>query len=543
MSNITDVSDKNNIVDGYNEFELLNIHCPGTTSIEPKEVESNSSNNDYNLSIEKPRPNNYQIINIESNDNDDLQLSEDESAGEGSQQHNSSEKEYKTNSNPNDDHNDSIQSIDENEAAIEQRKPNLFIKIEEDQSVSNHSQNHQHMLVKEESEDVDETPIIKAEPLVSKNQHQKPVENRFKKLDEEISKMSYFKDIEYLTASPKEESTFFKNRFSKINSDEINIQENSDTEERVFDLSLKDSYGSTLSKELLSAIRHNAKKEQEENQSDELESFKNAHNRIINEEIKLTSSRRHNKSSCENSFDSSKPQSGRKLTKNQDSVYTFRKNTLSISIEDKQNLSISMEEEVNTKNLTKEEEIMYWKNQTAKLFEDESSIKGAIKDYGTLISDDLLTYSLTNTLKTVESLEDRLSMFSRKPKIFENNKASEEKEYNYKHHSFESSQKFSSLNADSHNGNIFDFIKLIHPLIDSMKKEVPIKPKKKDYKNKTLKVHRKSLIKPFGLISELKSEINSIINSNDSKKKAKANNVLLLLNNLQASLLEYNKSE
>jgi hypothetical protein len=78
-----------------------------------------------------------------------------------------------------------------------------------------------------------------------------------------------------------------------------------------------------------------------------------------------------------------------------------------------------------------------------------------------------------------------------------------------------------------------------------MRKDKTKKPKK-DYKNRTLKVHRKSLIKPFGLISELKSEINSIINtnnSNDSKKKAKASNVLLLLNNLQASLLEYNKSE
>lgn len=433
----------------------MNIHCPGTKDQVPKDVDSNSSKNEDYISNEKPGPNNYQIINIESNDNDDLELSADESAEEDSQPRSSSEKEYKTNSNPNDDHNDSIQSIDEKEAAIEQRKPNLFIKIEEDQSASNNSQQNKHETVQQDTEEVNQVPTIKAEPLVAKQEPQKPVENRFKKLDEEISKMAYFKDIEYLTASPKEESTFFKNRFSKINSDEINIQENSDTEEQIFDLSPKDSYGSTLSKELLSAIRHNAKKEQEETQSDELESFKNAHNRIINEEIKLTSSRRHNKSSCENSFDSSKPQSGRKLiNKNQDSVYTFRKNILSISIEDKQNLSISMEEEVNTKNLTKEEEIMYWKNQTAKLFEDESSIKGAIKEYGTLISEDLLTYSLTNTLKTVESLEDRLSMFSRKPKIFEDNKASEEKDYNYKHHSFESSQKFSSLNADSQNGNI-----------------------------------------------------------------------------------------
>jgi hypothetical protein len=50
---------------------------------------------------------------------------------------------------------------------------------------------------------------------------------------------------------------------------------------------------------------------------------------------------------------------------------------------------------------------------------------------------------------------------------------------------------------------------------------------------------------PFGLISELKSEINSIIKSNDSndtKKKTKAEKVLVLLNSLQSSLLEY-KSE
>ena len=39
------------------------------------------------------------------------------------------------------------------------------------------------------------------------------------------------------------------------------------------------------------------------------------------------------------------------------------------------------------------------KPQIDQLFEDDSSIKEGIKD-GTLMSDDILTYSLSNTLKT-----------------------------------------------------------------------------------------------------------------------------------------------
>jgi hypothetical protein len=128
------------------------------------------------------------------------------------------------------------------------------------------------------------------------------------------------------------------------------------------------------------------------------------------------------------------------------------RNKLSVNIEENNSLSISMEEEINTKNMT-EEEMIAWKDQTKQLFVDEKSIKGAMQECGTFLSEDLLTYSLTNTLKTVESLEDKLSIFDKKSKVSEEKKnKTSEQEVNYKHHSFESSQKFSSL-AESQNGS------------------------------------------------------------------------------------------
>jgi hypothetical protein len=117
-----------------------------------------------------------------------------------------------------------------------------------------------------------------------------------------------------------------------------------------------------------------------ENQSDSMASFREEHNRIINEDNKSKE---------------------KKMEK--------------ISIEDeKQKLSISMEEEVildlrntfNNQNLGQNidnESDQNWKSNTDNIFEDEKSVKGVFTNSGTIHSDEYLTYSLTNTLKTLSS--------------------------------------------------------------------------------------------------------------------------------------------
>ena len=76
----------------------------------------------------------------------------------------------------------------------------------------------------------------------------------------------------------------------------------------------------------------------------------------------------------------------------------MRKNKLSISIDDEKNLNISIEEEIDTKNVSKDHEEYVFGCQANSLVEDQNSIEGAIKGCDTLASDDVLTYSLTNTL-------------------------------------------------------------------------------------------------------------------------------------------------
>mmetsp|Transcript_31107 Transcript_31107/g.27507 ORF Transcript_31107/g.27507 Transcript_31107/m.27507 type:complete len:92 (+) Transcript_31107:175-450(+) len=79
-----------------------------------------------------------------------------------------------------------------------------------------------------------------------------------------------------------------------------------------------------------------------------------------------------------------------------------------------------MEEEIKSKNLTKEE-VEYQKSNTGKLTLDDNLLREAIKKANLfrdpssqMISEELLTYSLSNTIKTVESLEEKLSSLERK---------------------------------------------------------------------------------------------------------------------------------
>lgn len=294
VSNITEVSDKNNIVDKSNELEIFNLQNQQTAKLtQPEPIHKVEVENPEEQIEENDTSNNeerdYQIINIESNHEDDFELSEDYSEVIKYQTDQSSEKDVKTNSNPNDDQDDSIQSISDKQESPDQTNPRLFIKIEEEQS-STPVKTNLRGEVEEETDGLQHAtewsmPTEQSE-IIGEEQDQQPT-NRFKKLDEEMGRGSYFNDLEYLNESPKEESMFWKNRFQNLGTDEINIQEFNNGEEEIAKLSSKDSYESSLSKEMIQAISQNAKQELEENQSDELDSFKNEHNRIINEENKF----------------------------------------------------------------------------------------------------------------------------------------------------------------------------------------------------------------------------------------------------------------
>lgn len=316
-----------------------------------------------------------------------------------------------------------------------------------------------------------------------------------------------------------------------------------------------------MSQELMSAIRENAKKEAEE---DDLDSFNEEHQAIVSgSDVFLSSKPKMHKgrqlSTSENdvrSNDSKTHSVGKTKIKNRNNVYTVRKNKLSISIEDDKSLSISIEEEIDTKNINREEEeLIFFTNHSNRLFEDENSIKDAIKEYETLLSDDMLTYSLTNTLKTVENLEGQLSDFKRKSSVNErlnnsNKKFKDESEqklrnlsaFEDRHHSFESSGKFSNLNPDTQSDH--DDSNGIYS--KSSRKYFTKQSKLNDGElNSGLASDRgsKVLMKSLGLITELKSEINSIVNSADYPadvtKKVKASNVLELLKSLQSSLFDH----
>ena len=286
-------------------------------------------------------------------------------------------------------------------------------------------------------------------------------------------------DIEYLTDSPKQEHTSIKSRLKIFDKpDEIKIEgksiywskfnfidfgdERSD-EYYVDKFSNNDNSSSEMnnrmSKELMSAIRENAKKQLEE---DELEFFQQ-HQAIVDGTDVFKPISYQNQSESEAKSSDSKSQNLHKTkVKNSNNVYTVRKNKLSISIDDEKNLNISIEEEIDTKNISKDqEEYVFLSNQGNRLIEDENSIKGAIKEYESLLSDDLLTYSLTNTLKTVENLEGQLSDYKRmssfKDKLNQSNKKfktssgskKKHKTSSDHHNSFESSVKFSNLNSDN----------------------------------------------------------------------------------------------
>lgn len=124
-----------------------------------------------------------------------------------------------------------------------------------------------------------------------------------------------------------------------------------------------------------------------------------------------------------------------------------------------------------------------------KLVEEEKSIKGAIKEYETLFSDDVLTYSLTNTLKTVENLEEELSEYKRKSSYKEKLTQSNDDLVNNtdekfqrkltadQHLSFDSSAKFSCLNPDTQSE--FEFKAKTKPKLSILNRT--------DFKGKTMK--------------------------------------------------------
>jgi hypothetical protein len=130
FSNITDdASDMNNIVEGINDFDIFGQKETGNKIIIADDLKEDPITQVTTI-ITKPKE--YQIINIQSN-SEDFELSEEsQSEDEGEEGRNSSgDREPQANSNPNDDQNDSIQSITLDH---DKPKPNLFIKIEEDES-------------------------------------------------------------------------------------------------------------------------------------------------------------------------------------------------------------------------------------------------------------------------------------------------------------------------------------------------------------------------------------------------------------------------
>jgi hypothetical protein len=119
----------NNIVEGINDFDIFGRKETGNKIVIADDLKEDPITQVTGI-INKPKE--YQIINIQSN-SEDFELSEEsQSENEGEEGRNSSgDKEPQANSNPNDDQNDSIQSITLDH---DKPKPNLFIKIEEDES-------------------------------------------------------------------------------------------------------------------------------------------------------------------------------------------------------------------------------------------------------------------------------------------------------------------------------------------------------------------------------------------------------------------------
>jgi len=112
-----------------------------------------------------------------------------------------------------------------------------------------------------------------------------------------------------------------------------------------------------------------------------------------------------------------------------------------------------MEEEIKTKNLSKEE-MVFWKDQTKRLLSGDNSIKGALKECGTLFSDDILTYSLTNTFKTIESFDDPTSNYDKNSSKAGHYKMDGGKKVVDTNRSMDSSKVFSSLKTESYNGKL-----------------------------------------------------------------------------------------
>ena len=338
-------------------------------------------------------------LNSNSNENKELvdfELSEEndsdhypEEDWRKSAKSSSSDIDIRNNSNPNDDADDSIQS-DESKVQIKLPKPNLFIKIEEelssktDSSKANASDNN-----KLSYQDHDLT----VEEVRWSPNHIQIESNRFKKLNEELSKISYQKDLEHLIASPKEESILTKYRYLKFITEEIKIIENSDEEDepKEFAFSKYNKSGSIQLK-----IEDDSERVWDDNSGDDLDSFRKEHNRIVHDDPELINSEV-NKS---NSFETYNKEYD-KQAEYQNLRSENKKSLLSSSFDDKYSLSISsINDEINHKEKAKDG-LWTGKPQIDQLFEDDSSIKEWAKD-GTLTSEEILTYSLSNTLKTVD---------------------------------------------------------------------------------------------------------------------------------------------
>jgi len=206
-------------------------------------------------------------------------------------------------------------------------------------------------------------------------------QNRFKTIGEEISKLSQFKENDYELDSPKEEG-ILKKFFSGFKNNEINIQDNSEEDdEDIYQISPRESDWSQYFKEAEIPSKSIKSKGTNESNSDGLDSFRKEHNKIVNEEIKNSSYYPKISGRLSSGSSSSK---GKRI-KHKNSVYTVKKNKLSISIEtEKKSLSISMEEEINTKKLQKKE-VDNLKSKTDQMFGDESSINEVLKDWGSIL--------------------------------------------------------------------------------------------------------------------------------------------------------------
>ena len=274
-------------------------------------------------------------FNNENKELIDFELSEDNDSDENwvddfdkSNKSSSSEIDIRNNSNPNDDADDSIQS-DESKTQHKNSKPNLFIKIEEDQSSKTDSSkandsNNNKLSNKE---------LVKNEEIKHSPNQKQVDRNRFKKINEDLSKISYQKDLEQLIASPKEESMLSKFRYLKYITEEIKIIDNSDEDDKYKEFGF-DKYNKSGSIQL--KIEDDSEKVCDENCLDELESFREEHNKIIQGETGLNTETKQS-----NSFELHFNKEYNHLIQNVKLKSEQKQSILSSSFDEKYSLSIS----------------------------------------------------------------------------------------------------------------------------------------------------------------------------------------------------------